>query len=64
MRTLRPATLASCRCASAGSVALRVIGCRGAMVLIGDGDVIEVDADAGHVRVVEPRANFVPDPRR
>jgi hypothetical protein len=33
------------------------------MVLIGDGDVIEVDADAGQVRVVEPRANFVPDPR-
>lgn len=35
-----------CRCASAGWVALRVIGCRGAVVLIGDGDVIEVDADA------------------
>ena len=29
-----------------------VIGCRGAMELIGDGDVIDVDAAAGEVRVV------------
>ena len=32
-----------------------VIGCRGAMELIGDGDVIDVDADSGEVRVVERR---------
>ena len=32
-----------------------VIGCRGAMELIGDGDVIDVDAAAGEVRVVESR---------
>ena len=30
-----------------------VIGCRGAMSLIGDGDVVDVDAGAGEVRVVE-----------
>jgi pyruvate,water dikinase len=29
-----------------------VIGCRGAMNLIGDGGVIDVDADAGEVRLV------------
>jgi pyruvate,water dikinase len=32
-----------------------VIGCRGAMALIGDGDLVEVDADGGEVRVVERR---------
>jgi pyruvate,water dikinase len=31
-----------------------VIGCRGAMDRIGDGQLIEVDADGGVVRVVEP----------
>ena len=30
-----------------------VIGCRGAMTLIGDGDLVDVDAGAGEVRVVE-----------
>jgi pyruvate,water dikinase len=30
-----------------------VIGCRGAMELIGDGDLVEVDAVAGEVRLVE-----------
>ena len=30
-----------------------VIGCRGAMTLIGDGDLIDVDADSGEVRVIE-----------
>ena len=34
-----------------------VIGCRGAMELIGDGDLVDVDAAAGEVRVVESRAN-------
>ena len=34
-----------------------VIGCRGAMELIGDGDLIEVDAAAGEVRVVESPAH-------
>ena len=29
-----------------------VIGCRGAMTLIGDGDLIDVDAGSGEVRVV------------
>jgi rifampicin phosphotransferase len=32
-----------------------VIGCRGAMTLVGDGDLIEVDANGGEVRVVERR---------
>ena len=36
-----------------------VIGCRGAMELIGDGDVVDVDADTGEVRVVERRAAAV-----
>jgi pyruvate,water dikinase len=30
-----------------------VIGCRGAMDLIGDGDLVEVDPDRGEVRVLE-----------
>ena len=30
-----------------------VIGCRSAMELIGDGDLVEVDAAAGEVRVVQ-----------
>jgi pyruvate,water dikinase len=33
-----------------------VIGCRGAMTLIGDGDLVDVDAVAGEVRVVERAA--------
>jgi phosphohistidine swiveling domain-containing protein len=32
-----------------------VIGCRGAMTLVGDGDLVEIDADRGEVRVVERR---------
>lgn len=32
-----------------------VIGCRAAMTLIGDGDLVDVDADTGEVRVVERR---------
>ncbi len=39
-----------------------VIGCRRAMELIGDGDVIDVDAVAGEVRVVE-RASAVQEAR-
>ena len=38
-----------------------VIGCRGAMTLIGDGDLIDVDADTGEVRVVH---RAVPEPAR
>jgi phosphohistidine swiveling domain-containing protein len=34
-----------------------VIGCRGAMELIGDGDLVEVDAVAGEVRLVESQAH-------
>jgi pyruvate, water dikinase len=39
-----------------------VIGCRGAMTLIGDGDLIDVDADTGEVRVVERASTDVPAP--
>ena len=39
-----------------------VIGCRGAMELIGDGDMVDVDALAGEVRVVE-RAGAAQDAR-
>ncbi len=38
-----------------------VIGCRGAMELIGDGDLVDVDADSGEVRVVE-RSQVVSSP--
>ena len=40
-----------------------VIGCRGAMELIGDGDLVEVDAAAGEVRVVESFHNLLAETR-
>ncbi len=39
-----------------------VIGCRGAMTLVGDGDLIDVDADTGEVRVVQRASADVPAP--
>ena len=39
-----------------------MIGCRGALTLVGDGDLIDVDADSGEVRVVQRASADVPAP--